>query len=55
MLGCAKKTKKKNDRLLKYFVVKRSILEAYRRTVTQPIAMIFATQILYSIKVIVLW
>ena len=44
----------KNDRLLKYLAIKRSILEAYRRTVTQPIAMIFATQILHSIKVLVL-
>ena len=44
----------KNDRLLKYFAVKRSTLEACRRTMTKPIAMIFATQILHSIKVLVL-
>ena len=46
--------KKKNDCRLKYFAVKRSTLEACRRTVTQRIAMIFATQILHSIKVLVL-
>ena len=45
----------KNDRLLKYFAVKRLTLEACRRTVTQSIAMIFATQILHSIKVLVLY
>ena len=45
---------KKNDCRLKYFVVKRSTLEACRRIVTQRIAMIFATQILHSIKVLVL-
>ena len=39
------------DYQLKYFVVKGSTLEACRRTVTQPIAMIFATRILHSIKV----
>ena len=44
----------KNDCQLKYFAVKRSTLEACRRTVTQRIAMIFATQILHSIKVKVL-
>ena len=46
--------KKKNDCRLKYFAVKRSTLEACRRTVTQRIAMIFATRILHSIKVLVL-
>ena len=46
--------KKKNDCQLKYFAVKRSTLEACRRTVTQRIAMIFATRILHSIKVLVL-
>ena len=45
---------KKNHCLLKYFAVKRSTLEACRRTVTQRIAMIFATRILHSIKVLVL-
>ena len=45
---------KKNDRRLKYFAVKRSTLEACRRTETQRIAMIFATRILHSIKVLVL-
>ena len=46
---------KKNDCRLKYFAVKRSTLEACRRTETQRIAMIFATRILHSIKVLVLW
>ena len=46
--------KKINDCRLKYFAVKRSTLEACRRTVTQRIAMIFATRILHSIKVLVL-
>ena len=45
---------KKNDCQLKYFAVKRSTLEACRRTVTQRITMIFATRILHSIKVLVL-
>ena len=45
---------KKNDCRLKYFAVKRSNLEACRRTETQRIAMIFATRILHSIKVLVL-
>ena len=46
--------KEKNDCRLKYFTVKGSTLEACRRTVTQPIVMIFATRILHSIKVLVL-
>ena len=46
--------KKKNDCRLKYFAVKRSTLEACRRTETQRIAMIFATRILHSMKVLVL-
>ena len=46
--------KKINDCRLNYFAVKRSTLEACRRTVTQRIAMIFATRILHSIKVLVL-
>ena len=46
--------KEKNDCRLKYFAVKRSTLEACRRTVTQRILMIFATRILHSIKVLVL-
>ena len=46
--------KKINDCRLKYFAVKRSTLEACRRTETQRIAMIFATWILHSIKVLVL-
>ena len=47
--------KEKNDCQLKYFAVKESTLEACRRTVTQLIAMIFATRILHSIEVLVLW
>ena len=39
---------------VKNFAVKRSTLEACTRTVTQRIAMIFATRILHSIKVLVL-
>ena len=39
---------------LNIFVVKVSTWEACRRTVTQPIAMIFTTRILHSIKVLVL-
>ena len=46
--------KKKNDCRLKYFTVKRSTLEACRRTETKRIAMIFANRILHSIKVLVL-
>ena len=47
--------KNKKKRLpVKNFAVKRSTLEACRRTVTQRIAMIFATRILHSIKVLVL-
>ena len=47
--------KKKEKRLpVKNFAVKISTLEACRRTVTQRIAMIFATRILHSIKVLVL-
>ena len=53
MLGVCEENKK-NDCQLKYFAVKRSTLEACRRTVTQRIAIIFATRILYSIKVLVL-
>ena len=52
--GCAKKIKKIMTADLKYFVVKGLNLEASRRTVTQPIAMIVATQILHSIEVIAL-
>ena len=49
------KTKKKKKRLpVKNFAVKISTLEACRRTVTQRIAMIFATRILHSIKVLAL-
>ena len=55
MLGGCKENKEKNDCQLKYFAVKGSNLEACRRTVTQPIVMIFTTQILHSIKVLVLW
>ena len=54
MLGVCKENKEKNDCQLKYFAVKGSTLEACRRTVTQPIAMIFATRILHSIRVLVL-
>ena len=42
-----------NDCQLKYFAVKGLILEACRRTVTQPIEAIFTTEILHSIKIIV--
>ena len=49
-----KELEEKNDSPLKYFVVEGSTLEACRRTVTQPIAMIFATRILHNIKVLVL-
>ena len=56
MLGVCKENEenKKNDYQLKYFAVKRSTLEACRRTMTQRITMIFATRILHSIKVLVL-
>ena len=56
MLGVCEENEenKKNDCQSKYFAVKRSTLEACRRTVTQRIAMIFATWILHSIKVLVL-
>ena len=54
--GVRRKQRKfsKNDCQLKYFAVKGSTLEACRRAVTQPIAMIFARQILHSTKVLVL-
>ena len=48
------KTKKKKQLPVKNFAVKRSTLEACTRTVAQRIAMIFATRILHSIKVLVL-
>ena len=57
MLGACEENEeenKKNDCQLKYFAVKGLTLEACRRTVTQRIAMIFATWILHSIKVLVL-
>ena len=56
MLGVCEENEenKKNHCRLKYFAVKRSTLEACRKTVTQRIAMIFATRILHSIKVLVL-
>ena len=56
MLGVCEENEenKENDCRLKYFAVKRSTLEACRRTVTQRIAMIFATRILHGIKVLVL-
>ena len=38
---------KKNNCWLKYYAVKGLILETCRRTVTQLIAMIFATRILF--------
>ena len=44
----------KNEILVKYFVVKGSILKGYRRTVTIRINMNFATKILHNIKVLVL-
>ena len=43
---------RKNDCQLKYFAVKRSTLEACRRTVTQRIAMIFTTRILHSVMIV---
>ena len=51
MLGVCEENKK-IDCQLKYFAIKGLTLEACRRTVTQPIAMIFTTQILHNIKVI---
>ena len=52
---CDENEEEKKKRLpVKNFAVKRSTLEAFRRTVTQRIAMIFATRILHSIKVLVL-
>ena len=56
MLGACEENEenKKNDCQLKYFAVKRSNLEACRRTMTQRIKIIFATQILHSTKVLVL-
>ena len=56
MLGVCEENEenKKNNCQLKYFAVKGLILEACRRTVTQRIAMIFATRILHSIKVLAL-
>ena len=53
-IGVCEENEEKNDCQLKYFAVKRSTLEACRRTVTQRIAMIFVTRILHSIKVLVL-
>ena len=53
MLEGVKKMKEK--RLpIKYFAVKGSNLEACRRTVMLPIAMIFATLILHNMKILVL-
>ena len=55
MLGVCKENEEENikyDCQLKYFAVKGSTLEACRRTVTQPIAIIFTTRILHSIKVL---
>ena len=55
MLGvCEENEENKKDCQLKYFAVKRLTLEASGRTVTQRIAMIFATRILHSIKVLIL-
>ena len=50
---CEENKEKIKDCQLKYFAVKGSILEAYRRTVTLPIEANFTTEILHSIKVIV--
>ena len=44
---------KKNEILVKYFVVKGLNLKGCRRTVTLLIGVILTTRILYSIKVIV--
>ena len=44
---------KKNEILVKYFVVKGPDLKGCRRTVTLLIGVILTTSILYSIKVIV--
>ena len=44
---------KKNDFLVKYFVVKGPNLKGCRRTVTLLIGVILTTRIVYSIKVIV--
>ena len=54
MLGVCEENKEKDDCQLKKFAVKGSTLEACRRTVTQLIAMIFATHIFHNIKVLVL-
>ena len=51
---CDENEEEKKRLPVKNFAVKRSTLEACRRTVTQRIAMIFATRILHSIKVLVL-
>ena len=44
---------KKNEILMKYFVVKGPSVKGCRRTVTLLIGVILTTRILYSIKVIV--
>ena len=44
---------KKNEILVKYFVVKGPNLKGCRRTVTLLIGVILTTRIVYSIKVIV--
>ena len=44
---------KKNEILVKYFVVKGLNLKGCRKTVTLLIGVILTTRILYSIKVIV--
>ena len=44
---------KKNEILVKYFVVKGPNFKGCRRTVTLLIGVILTTRILYSIKVIV--
>ena len=51
---CDENQEEKKRLPVKNFAVKISTLEACRRTVTQRIAMIFATRILHSIKVLVL-
>ena len=46
--------KKKNEYMLKYFVINGLTLEAYRRTVTPGIQPIFTGRTVQSIKVVVI-
>ena len=56
MLGCTEENKEKElkkQNLVKYFAVKGSTLEAYRRTMTLLIEVNLITRILFSIEAIV--